>query len=422
MEVPDPVQRRSFLTLFSSLPAFTAPPAPHRITSVELFRLHGRRAVTPGADAQYQVQPLHIYPEYRPKPYRDDPQPPREASVSAIYLAIRTDQGSEGLYGPIDREAAILIETQLKNFVLGKDAMAVETVWDLLYRSNRHYRSSHPMMAISAIDNCLWDLRGRVLHAPVYRLLGGPTRSSVEAYGSALGYSVEPDAAGKRAADLKQQGFRHQKWFFAHGPGDGPEGVRRCADLVFALRLAVGQDVDLMFDAFMGWTLDFAIAWARRAEPHHPRWIEEAFPPDQLDSFIALRRATSIPVASGEHLYNRWEVKRYLDAQAISVVQADPEWCGGVSELVKICHLAAAAGVQVVPHGHSLHAALHVVAAQPPAVCPLVEYLILKMRSYYFFEQRQLAPAGGRIELPDAPGFGIEFDPSKIEKREPFRP
>lgn len=422
MEVPRPVQRRSFLKTFASLPVFAAPPAPHRIVSVELFRLHGRRTVTPGADGQYQVQPLHLYPRFRPQPYQENPQPPREAPVSAIYLSIRTDRGSEGLYGPLDREAAILIETQLKNSVLGKDAFAVETLWDLLYRSNRHFRSSHPMMAVSAIDNCLWDLRGRALNAPVYRLLGGPTRDAVEAYGSALGYSVNPDAAARKAVELRQQGFRFQKWFFADGPGDGPEGVRRCADLVSALRTAVGPDVDLMFDAFMGWTLDFAIAWAKRAEPHHPRWIEEAFPPDQLDSFVALRRATSIPVATGEHFYNRWEVKRYLDAHAISVVQADPEWCGGVSELLKICHLASAGGVQVVPHGHSLHAALHVVAAQSPSVCPLVEYLILKMRGYYFFEKLQLAPVRGFIELPGGPGFGIEFDEAKIEKREPFRP
>jgi L-alanine-DL-glutamate epimerase-like enolase superfamily enzyme len=413
--------RRSFLKTLASLPVFAAPPAPHRITTVELFRLHGRRTMTPGVEGQYQVQPLHIYPEFRPQPYREQPQPPREAPVSAIYLSIRTDRGSEGLYGPIDQEAAILIETQLKNLVLGRDAFAVELVWDLLYRSNRHFRSSHPMMAISAIDNCLWDLRGRALGMPVYRLLGGPTRAEVEAYGSALGYPVEPDAAARRAAALKDDGFRCQKWFFAHGPGDGPEGLRRCVDLVFALRMAAGQDVDLMFDAFMGWTLDFAISWAKRCEQYHPRWIEEAFPPDQLESFIALRRATAIPVAAGEHLYNRWEVKRYLDAQAISVVQADPEWCGGVSELLKICHLASAAGVQVVPHGHSLHAALHVVASQSPAVCPMVEYLILKMRSYYHFEKRPPAPVRGKIALPDGPGFGIEFDPGKVEKREPFR-
>jgi len=102
-------------------------------------------------------------------------------------------------------------------------------------------------------------------------------------------------------------------------------------------------------------------------------------------------------------------------------VQADPEWCGGVSELVKICNIASTYDAQVIPHGHALHAALHVVASQSPATCPLVEYLITKMRSYYFFERRQLPVVNGRIELPDAPGFGIEFDPARIEKQEPFQ-
>jgi len=321
----------------------------------------------------------------------------------------------------VDREAAIVIETQLKSFVLGKDAMAGETLWDQMYRWNRHARSSHPMMAISAIDNCLWDLRGRVFNTPVYRLLGGPTRASVEAYGSCLGFSIEPVAAAKKAAELKQQGFRNQKWFMGYGPGDGPEGVRKSVELVRVLRDAVGDDVNLMFDAFMGWTLDFAISWAKQVEKYNPRWIEEAFPPDKLEAFVALHKATSVPVATGEHFYGRWEAKRFLEAGAITVVQSDPEWCGGLSELIKTCNIASVYDAQVIPHGHSLHAALHAVASQSPATCPLVEYLITKMRSYYFFEKYQLTPVNGRIELPDRPGFGIEFDADKVVSREAFK-
>jgi L-rhamnonate dehydratase len=189
---------------------------------------------------------------------------------------------------------------------------------------------------------------------------------------------------------------------------------------VRTVREAVGDDVDLMFDAYMGWTLDYAIAWAKQVEQFRPRWIEEAFPPDKLDAFIALRNATSIPVATGEHLYGRWEVKRFLESKAITVVQSDPEWCGGISELVKICNLASIYDAQVIPHGHSLHAALHVIASQNPATCPLLENLISKMRSYYWFEQRQIMPVQGRVELGDAPGFGIAFDEAKVEKKEPF--
>ena len=98
------------------------------------------------------------------------------------------------------------------------------------------------------------------------------------------------------------------------------------------------------------------------------------------------------------------------------VVQADPEWCGGVSELVKICNIASVHGAHVIPHGHSLHAAMHVVASQPADVCPLVEYLIQKMEGrYYQFEKDPPRAVDGILTLPDRPGFGIELDESQIE-------
>ncbi len=416
------MQRRHFLTALSALPAFAAATPAEKITAIGHTRLTGKHATTPGQDNQYQVQANHVYAELRPKPYRDNPQAPREANVSALYLTMKTAGGLEGLYGPIDSEAARVIESQLKPFLMGKDALAGETLYDQMYRWNRHARSSHPLMAISAIDNCLWDLRGRYFKTPVYRLLGGPTRPAIEAYGSCLGFSVEPEAAARKAAELKAQGFRNQKWFLAYGPGDGLPGLAKNVELVRVLRQAVGDDVQLMFDAFMGWTLDYAIAWAKQVEQFRPRWIEEAFPPDKLEAFADLHKATSIPVASGEHIYGRYEANRYLSARALSVLQADPEWCGGASELVKMCAIASLYDAQVIPHGHSLHAALHVVAAQSPATCPMVEYLISKMRSYYHFEKHQLTPVNGMIELPDRPGFGIALDEAKIIARAPFNP
>ena len=121
-------------------------------------------------------------------------------------------------------------------------------------------------------------------------------------------------------------------------------------------------------------------------------------------------------MATGEHFYGRWEVQRFLAAaDAIKVVQADPEWCGGVSELVKICTLASAHGVRVIPHGHNLHAALHVVASQSPVVCPLVEYLLLHKPNKLYFEKDPPTPQGGRIKLPERPGFGIQFDQVKVD-------
>lgn len=394
-------------------------PAKLIIKELEFVRLQGRYETVNGVDRQHQVQANHVYEELRPKPYRDSANPTKaQANVSALYLKIKSDSGAEGVYGPIDKEAAIVVDQQLARFLSGKDALAGETLWDQLYRSNRHSTRGHFMMAISAVDNALWDLRGRYFEAPVYRLLGGPTRSKVEAYGSCLGFSVEPEPVRKKCVELKNQGFRNQKWFLAYGPGDGPEGMAKNVELVKTLRESMGDSVEIMFDAFMGWDFNYALRWAKQVEQYRPRWIEEAFALEKIESYAALRRAISFPVATGEHFYSRWHAHDYLKAGAISVVQADPEWCGGVSELVKICSLASVFDAQVIPHGHSVHASLHVVASQSPMTCPLVEYLIPKMRSYYHFEKHQLTPVDGRIALPESPGFGIEFDPAKVLKQD----
>ena len=410
------VTRRGFL----AAPLALAAVPKLKIAAVELWRYEGERDSVAGVDRQHQVQALHIYEEHRPKEYADGPGKPGKARTSAIYLTLRADSGLEGIYGPVDSEAAYVINQQLKQFILGKDPLAGETLWDQMFRSNRHARGGAYMMAISAIDNAAWDLRGRFFNTPVYRLLGGPTRSRVEAYCSTLGYSVQPESIRRRAAEFKKMGFRNQKWFLAYGPGDGLAGLQKNVDLVRIGREAVGNDVNLMYDAFMGWDLDYAMAWAKQVEQYRPRWIEEAFHPDKIDSFAQLRKSTSVPVASGEHFYNRWQAFDYLKAGAISVVQADPEWCGGVSELVKICHLASLYEAQVIPHGHSVHAALHVVASQSPATCPLVEFLYSKMQSYYHFEKNAPAPVDGHIPLPEGPGFGIEIDGAKVMKKTAF--
>src|SRR6185369_578452 len=109
------------------------------------------------------------------------------------------------------------------------------------------------------------------------------------------------------------------------------------------------------------------------------------------------------------HIQGRWEVYDYLKEGALNVVQCDPEWCGGLSELVKICGVASLFDVPVIPHGHSIHAALHGIASQSPGTCPLAENLILKMQSYYHFEKAAPVVKAAHFALPEGPGFGIEL-------------
>jgi L-rhamnonate dehydratase len=399
----DCMKRRSFLTSLATLGV-----VPHLRARAEFMHatnIVGTAAQSKRADLKItKVEILQVTGKNKRK---------------VLYLKVHSNEGLAGLYGPIDNEAAMFVDRFFKRRLIGQDPLAYETYWDGMFRANRHSRGSHYIMGLSAVDNVLWDLRGRYFGLPVYRLLGG-SRKRVRAYASCLGFSQEPSALRAKAKELKQQGYRHQKWFVRdRGPSHGPEGVQKDVTVVRLLREAVGDDVDLMFDAFWKWDLQYALAWTRRVEQYRPRWIEEPFQTANLNAFIELSRETSIPVATGEHFYGRWDVQKFLKTDAIMVVQADPEWCGGVSELVKICTLASVHGVNVIPHGHSLHAAMHVVASQPIEICPLVEYLIQKMHSYYDLEKHRPRPVDGILELPDRPGFGIELDKSKIEDIRP---
>jgi L-alanine-DL-glutamate epimerase-like enolase superfamily enzyme len=189
-------------------------------------------------------------------------------------------------------------------------------------------------------------------------------------------------------------------------------------DRVRLLREALGPDADLMIDVLFKWDLSYCAMWAARVEQYHLRWFEEPVRSANIDAFVELSHATRVPIATGEHLYHRWDVETFLRDDAIRVVQTDPEWCGGVSELVKICSVASVHGAHVIPHGHSIHAAMHVVASQSPTVCPLVEYLINKIEGeWYSLEKNPPRAVNGTLTLPERPGFGIELDEQKIERR-----
>ncbi|HEX4212165.1 MAG TPA: enolase C-terminal domain-like protein [Candidatus Dormibacteraeota bacterium] len=383
-----------------------------RITAVEVDELRGAAPPSSGR-MQQQVRPLDAYR----RPGEASIAPPAAGELRHLYLTIRTDAGVQGLYGPIDSSAAWVIVDQLADFLIGRDGLAGSVIWDQLYRLDRHSRHGHFKMAISAVDNALWDLRGRVFEAPVHQLLGGPSRSQLRAYASTLGTRHDDEEIAALIERLAREGYRHQKWFFAFGPADGAEGMKRNLAMTETVRTSAGDDIALMFDAFMGWDLAYARAWARQAERFAPTWLEEPFSPTQFDAFRMLRQSTEVPISAGEHLYDRADVLPYLREGILSVLQADPEWCGGVTELTRICALAETFGIPVIPHGHGLHAAIHVIASQSPATCPLVEYLIHGMPRRHHFEVDPPRPVDGSFPVPSLPGFGIRLDEGKIESR-----
>jgi len=386
-----------------------------KIEEIAFFKLSGYWQGAGFGAGDRQATALDIYPEFN-QSTRSNP-PGEVRPIQAMYVEIIPDEGERGIFGPIDEEQAYVIHKHLRPFLLGRDPLATETLLDQMLRLNRHGRSGLFMTGLSPVDCALWDLKGKAWGQPVYRLLGGPTRPAVPAYASMLGFSIEPKAAAETATAYQSKGYTAQKWFFRYGPGAGAEGKVKNLAMARAVREAVGPDYMLMFDAFMGWDVPYALEMARELAPLNPFWLEEPIPPERVGSFRKIRSA-GIPIATGEHVYTRWQVKELLVNDAVDIIQTDPDWTGGISELVKICALASAFDTPVVAHGHSLLAALHTAGAQPPAVVPYVEYLVQYQETKQFFHNPIYRPEQGVVTLPEMPGLGIGLDEAKIEARE----
>ena len=368
------------------------------------------------------IRPVDVYPEFREQgaDYSTSLGDGRYA-IRAVFLEIHTDDGIVGLAGPCSRMEAFIIDTSLRPLLVGGDPLAIERLWDVMYRASIHGRKGETMMAISVVDCGLWDLKGKALGQPVFRLLGGPTRTNFPAYASALGFSIEPEDAAARAAQFASEGYTATKWFFRDGPTDGPDGIRRNLTLARTLREAVGDDVDIMLDAWSSWNVLYAIRMANRLAEYNIRWLEEPVLADKLDSYAQIRDGSPIDISGGEHEYTRWGFRQIVERGAMDVLQPDIYWCGGLSETIKICSLASAFDLPVIPHGHSSHATAHLIASQPPTVTPIQEFLIKWNAIHQFFLEEPLNPVNGTITVPDAPGMGIAIDEAKVESERELR-
>jgi len=386
-----------------------------KISEVTVIRLGGTYTPPKFPSGNRQALQLDIYPEFNV----DHSSAGAEAhTLHAYYVQIDSDEDVSGQFGPIDAYQIDPILRSLRQLLLGRDPLATELLFDLMVRSDRHGRSGYFMTAVSAVDCALWDLKGKAWGQPVYRILGGPTRKAVPAYASMLGFSIEPSAAAESSIEYKALGYQAQKWFFRYGPGDGHNGLEKNLAMATAVRDAVGPHYRLMFDAFMAWDVPYAREMLAHLEPLNPTWMEEPLPPERVGSFVELRQGSCVPIATGEHVYTRWQTKELLVAGAVDFLQNDPDWTGGITELTKICALASSFDVPVVAHGHSLLPALQVAGAQSPTAVPYVEFLVRHQAYKQAFHKQPIHPVDGKVELPSAPGLGFEIDESMIQTRD----
>ena len=391
-----------------------------KIEKVELRELSGTLKTENIFWEERLVRPIDIYPDYRAEEFNETKfgrtQEGHEYPISAVFIEIKTDEGVAGIGGPIDMAQAYLIKEQISHLLIGKDPLAIELLWDQMHRFQVHGRQGTPMLALSAIDCALWDLKGKYYDTPVYKLIGGPTREEVPAYASMLGFSVEDLGLVKeRAQQFKEMGYVAQKWFFRHGPMSGYEGIKKNVSMVKTLRETLGEEYDIMLDCWQSWDLNYAVKMISRIEEYEPRWLEEVAMPDRIDTYRQVRESTSIPISGAEHEYTRWGFKRFVDEEALDILQPDIYWAGGLSETIKIANYATVHDLITIPHGHSSRAGINFTLTQSPVHTPYQEFLIKWNAIHQFFLKTPINPINGMIGIPSEPGLGMEIDSSKIE-------
>lgn len=292
-------------------------------------------------------------------------------------VEVETSDGAIGhaTAGAFSGAARGIVEEYLAPLVLGEDVTRHEYLWQRMYRTLARFgRSGAAVSAISAVDVAAWDAHGLSQGRSVAELLGGVAQTVVPVYSSRCYAMEDLDELADEARGYVAQGFRHMKQRFGFGPSDGPAGMARNVALVATVREAVGPDVELAADAYMGWDVGYALAMADRLREYDLSWIEEPLMPHDIDGYVRLReRASWQRWSCGEHSYTKWDFAELIRRGAADILQPDINRVGGLTEARKICALAETAGLPVVPHSNEAHNT-HLIFSQPANVCPIVEY------------------------------------------------
>lgn len=340
-----------------------------------------------------------------------------------LLVEIFTDDGYVGLgnaaLSPLVTQQ--VIDLYLKPLLIGQNPWDVEFLWQLMYRKTIAFgRKGIGMVAISAVDLALWDLLGKSTKQPVFRLLGGRTKPRIPVYASRL-YSVELGELAAEAQRYKDEGYRAMKLRFGWGPVDGAQGMQRNVELVRTVRATVGDEVDVMADAYMGWTLDYAKRMLPLLEPFRLRWLEEPVVPDDIHGYAELKSYARIPIAGGEHAFTLYGFRELLEARALDYIQFDTNRVGGLTQARKVAALAEAHSVPVIPHAGQMHN-YHLVMASfnsPMAeYFPVVDVEVGNELFWYIFQGEPRATQGC-IDLSDnTPGLGLTINEAGLEQFE----
>jgi len=346
-----------------------------------------------------------------------------DSGQDALIVRVETDAGIVGLgevdsspmaaKGAIDGPFSHTTACGLAQVVIGEDPFETEKLWYKMYRANIYGgRRGVGIHAMSGIDMALWDIKGKALGLPVWKLLGGGFQQRIRCYASSL-FGPTPRKTGELARRLRDQGYTAVKF------GWDPMGRDAKTDvaLVREARRGLGEDADLLIDAGLVWDAATAIQRARAFSEYDIFWLEEPLRPDDYEGYRRLAEATEVRIAAGEEESSRLSFLELMDRGRIDIVQVDLTRCGGFTEAMKIASLAWDRGLMVANHGFTTYinvaAALHWLASIPNAlICEFVAEEQTNLRE--FITRQKFRARDGFLDVPQDPGLGVELDEDAI--------
>ncbi|HIM11536.1 TPA: galactonate dehydratase [Candidatus Poribacteria bacterium] len=344
----------------------------------------------------------------------------------SMILRMFTDQGIIGYGEPMNYEHWRVVAQavdDMAEYLVGKDPLQIEDHWQTMYRSS--YSRSMPVLvgALSGIEMAMWDVFGKVVGMPVWKLLGGSVRQRIRVYTGISGNTSEQCAGSAKKA--VEAGFSAVKMGASTQPVrfvDTAKSIDTMVTRVAAVREAVGNKVDIAVDLHRRLSPAMSVILIKELEPLHLLFAEEPCHPENNQPLLKLSQSTTVPIATGERHLTRWGFREVIEGEMCAVLQPDIRHCGGILELKKIANMAEIHNMALAPHNAAgpigVAASVHVMATVPN--------LLICEGGHQRGEGLFKTPLGfknGFIELPTAPGLGVDMNDEAIEsvRDETFR-
>ena len=345
-----------------------------------------------------------------------------------LFLKLETDTGLVGWGEPViegrSKTVQAAVEELLDGYLLGKDPHRIEDHWETMYRGGFYRGGPILMSALAGIDQALWDIKGKHYDAPVYELLGGRVRDKIRVYQWIGG--DRPRKVGENAKEKVDAGFTALKMNGTEELEriDSPSTVRRAVDRLAEVREAVGDDVDIGVDFHGRVSKTMAKRLAKALEPYEPFFIEEPVLSEHNEALPRIAETTTVPIATGERLFSRWDFKGLFEQGVVDLIQPDVSHAGGITEVKKIADMAEAYDVAMAPHCPlgpiALASCIQVDACSHAALIQEqsldIHYNETSDVLDYLADPSVFEYEDGYVDLPDGPGLGIEIDEDHVRE------